>query len=82
MGTVKIGEDYLASVDPDGWVCDNEVTALDYDYNDDCLVNLEDFAIFAGVWLDSNRIEIEFSDEFNVSGHCGSRKHFLAAYVA
>ena len=52
--TEQVAQDYL---DVRGeYVCNNEVEALVYDFNDDCLTNLEDFAVFAMEWLDTNRI--------------------------
>lgn len=52
--TEQVAQDYL---DVRGeYVCNNEVEALVYDFNDDCLTNLEDFAMFAMEWLDTNRI--------------------------
>ncbi len=52
--TEEVAHDYLDVIG--GWVCNNEVDALPYDYNDDCEVNVADFAVFAATWLDSNRI--------------------------
>jgi hypothetical protein len=39
-----------------GWVCNTELPLLAFDYNNDCHVDIADFAIFAAHWLDSNRI--------------------------
>lgn len=52
--TEQVAKDYLA-VRGD-WVCNNELYNLPYDFNEDCIVNLADFAIFAETWLDSYRI--------------------------
>jgi hypothetical protein len=52
--TVQIAQDYQA-VKP-GWICNMELTALVYDFNGDCEVSLQDFAMFAATWLNSNRI--------------------------
>ena len=54
LTTEQIAQDYL---DVKGeYICNNEVEALVYDFNDDCQVTLEDFAMFVVEWLDSNRI--------------------------
>ena len=52
--TEQIAKDYLAV--RGGWVCNYELYDLPYDFNEDCVVNLADFAIFAETWLDSYRI--------------------------
>ncbi len=52
--TEQIAQDYLEVAG--GWVCNNELTALPYDFNKNCQVDLGDFAIFAETWLESNRI--------------------------
>jgi hypothetical protein len=52
--STEIGKDYLAV--KGGWVCNKELTALPYDYDGNCKVDLGDFAIFAATWLESNRI--------------------------
>ena len=53
--TEQVANDYVAV--KGGWVCNNEGTAdLTYDLNDDCRVDLEDFALLATGWLNSNRI--------------------------
>ena len=54
LTTEEIAQDYIAV--KGGWVCNNEVTVLPYDYDGDCMIGLGDFAIFAATWLDSNRI--------------------------
>jgi hypothetical protein len=52
--TEQVAQDYL---DVQGeYICNNEVEALVYDFNDDCQTTLEDFAMFAVEWLNSNRI--------------------------
>ncbi|MBN2211328.1 MAG: laminin G domain-containing protein [Sedimentisphaerales bacterium] len=35
-------------------------TPLTYDFNGDCITDLEDFAIFAASWLECNRIPVSF----------------------
>jgi hypothetical protein len=52
--TEQIAQDYLAV--RGGWVCNYELYDLPYDFNNDCIVDLADFAIFAEKWLDSYRI--------------------------
>lgn len=53
--TEQVANDYLAI--KGGWVCNNEGTEdLTYDFNDDCQVDLSDFALLAADWLNSNRI--------------------------
>ena len=54
LTTEDIAQDYLAVMG--GWVCNNEAEVLPYDFNNDCLVDVSDFASFAVTWLDSNRI--------------------------
>lgn len=50
-----IAQEYLAV--QGGWVCDNEGSVdLTFDLNDDCQVDLGDFALMAADWLNSNRI--------------------------
>ena len=39
-----------------GWICDPDRPELAYDFDNNCQVDLADFALFAGEWLDSNRI--------------------------
>ena len=39
-----------------GWVCDYERKDGRFDFNNDCIVDLLDFSIFAGAWLDDYRI--------------------------
>ena len=52
--TEEIAHDYLDVIG--GWVCNYEYETLPYDFNNDCLVDVSDFAVFAATWLDSNRI--------------------------
>jgi hypothetical protein len=53
--TVQVANDYLSV--KGGWVCNNEGTVdLTYDFNNDCQVDLGDFALLAADWLNSNRI--------------------------
>jgi hypothetical protein len=54
--TTEIAKDYLA-VRGD-WVCNKELPANPYDFDGNCRVGLEDFAIFAAAWLESNRITL------------------------
>lgn len=56
LSTVEIGREYLTYADPTGYVCNLEATALPYDYNGNCRIDLPDFAAVAEAWLDSNRI--------------------------
>jgi len=54
LSTEQIAQDYL---DVRGaYICNNEVEALVYDFDDDCQTTLSDFAMFATEWLESNRI--------------------------
>jgi hypothetical protein len=55
--TEQIAQDYL-SVRGE-WVCNYELYDLPLDFNNDCIVNLAAFAIFAEGWLDSYRISPE-----------------------
>ena len=50
----QVAQDYLAI--RGGWVCNLELYNLPFDFNEDCRVDLADFAIFAETWLDSYRI--------------------------
>jgi hypothetical protein len=52
--TEQIAQDYL-DVKGD-WICNRELTPLDYDFNENCRVDLADFALFAEQWLKNNRI--------------------------
>lgn len=52
--TEQIAQDYLGV--KGGWVCNNELNDLAYDFDKNCLVDLADFAMFASEWLDSFRI--------------------------
>lgn len=52
--TEQIAQDYIAV--KGGWVCNQELNDLVYDFNDDCIVDLEDFKEIAAAWLDSYRI--------------------------
>jgi len=52
--TTQIAQDYIAV--KGGWVCNQELNDLTYDFNGDCIVDLSDFATFAATWLDSYRI--------------------------
>ncbi|MBN2844149.1 MAG: immunoglobulin domain-containing protein [Sedimentisphaerales bacterium] len=50
----EVAQSYL-SVEG-GWICDSEQPELVYDLDNNCQVDLGDFAIFVVEWLDSNRI--------------------------
>lgn len=52
--SAEIAQDYLAV--EGGWVCNREAPALAYDFNGNCMVDIEDFSIFAASWLESNRV--------------------------
>lgn len=52
--TEQIAQDYVDVAG--GWVCNNELADLLYDFNDDCRVNLADFAFIAAEWLGCQRI--------------------------
>ena len=53
--TDQIAQDYLAV--NGGWVCDNEGTDdLTLDLDDNCQVDIADFAVMAAAWMNSNRI--------------------------
>ena len=53
--SAQVAQDFLAV--NGGWVCDIEGTAdLTLDLNDDCQVDLADFAVMAAAWMNSNRI--------------------------
>ena len=53
--TDQIAQDYLAV--EGGWVCDNEGSQdLTYDFDNNCQVDIGDFAVLAATWMNSNRI--------------------------
>ena len=52
--TEQVAQDYMDVRDE--WVCDTENYDLEFDYNDDCVINLADFAEVAQEWLDSYQI--------------------------
>ncbi len=52
--SAEIAQEYLGV--EGGWICDTEKPELLYDYDDNCKVDLADFAKFAATWLDSNRV--------------------------
>lgn len=52
--TRQIAKDYLALRGE--WICDGEAAELTFDFNDDCRVDLLDFALLAEEWLGTNRI--------------------------
>ncbi|HOK95418.1 MAG TPA: LamG domain-containing protein [Anaerohalosphaeraceae bacterium] len=52
--TEQIAQDYLAVRGE--WICNRELYNLPYDFNNDCIVDISDFAAFAATWLDSYRI--------------------------
>ena len=55
LSTDEVGKAYMADTNA-AYVCDTEVYNLSYDFNDDCIINLADFAMLAQAWLDSDRI--------------------------
>lgn len=55
LTTVEIAQNYLAVAGGD-WICNDELYDLEYDFDDNCRVDLADFAIFAATWLDNYRI--------------------------
>jgi hypothetical protein len=54
LTTEQIAQEYLGV--KGGWVCNSEGTALTYDYDGNCQVDLGDLAILAADWLESKRI--------------------------
>ena len=54
LTTVEIAQEYMDVMG--GWVCNNELKDSPFDFNNDCLVDIVDFASFVGGWLDSKRI--------------------------
>ena len=52
--TEQVAQDYLAVKGE--WVCNLELSAIPYDFDGNCRVDLEDFAAFAAAWMESNRI--------------------------
>jgi hypothetical protein len=50
----QIAQEYLGIVG--GWICDSQLPALQYDYDKNCLVDIDDLAILDAEWLKSNRI--------------------------
>lgn len=54
LTTEEIGQEYVNAAG--GWVCNNEVADLLHDFNNDCRVDLADFALVASEWLDCLRI--------------------------
>ncbi len=57
ISKAEVIQEYLAV--EGGWICNDEQPDLIYDFDNNCQVDLGDFAIFAGYWLDSNRIYAE-----------------------
>lgn len=56
--TEQVANDYLSVTG--GWVCNNEGAAdLTYDFDDNCQVDIGDFAMMAADWLNSNRINAQ-----------------------
>ncbi len=51
----QVAHDYLDVVQT-GYVCNRELYDLVYDFNNNCIIDLGDFAMFADTWLDSYRI--------------------------
>ena len=58
LNAVDIGKEYLTYADPDGHVCNLEGATLLYDYDGSCRIDLPDFAMFAGAWLNENWITL------------------------
>ena len=56
MTTEQVGLAYIEMNDAVDFVCDLEASDLSYDYNNNCKVDLADFAAFASTWLECNRI--------------------------
>ena len=54
LTTEEIAQEYMDIMG--GWVCNNELESSPFDFNNDCLVDIVDFASFAGGWLESKRI--------------------------
>ena len=59
LTTEEIAQDYMDVMG--GWVCNNEIEDSPFDFNEDCLVDIADFASFAGEWL----VEKRFYDDAN-----------------
>jgi hypothetical protein len=56
LSTVEVGQVYLADT-LEEYVCDMENYDLGvYDINDDCIINLSDFASLAARWMEDDRI--------------------------
>lgn len=59
LSTIEVGQDYLADT-LEEYLCDAENSALGvYDINDDCIINLVDFANLAARWMEDDRIHAE-----------------------
>jgi hypothetical protein len=54
LTTEQVAQQYLGV--QGGWICNTELPALPYDYDNNCRVDLGDLAIFAAQWLTNNRI--------------------------
>jgi hypothetical protein len=52
----EVAQAYMADDTNAAYVCDDENYDLDYDWNDNCIIDLGDFAMMAQAWLDSDRI--------------------------
>jgi len=50
----QVALDYLALKGQ--WICDHEHNDLEYDFDDNCQIDILDFASFAATWMDSYRI--------------------------
>lgn len=59
LSTIEVGQDYLADTLKE-YLCDSENSTLGvYDFNDDCIINLVDFANLAARWMEDDRIHAE-----------------------
>ena len=56
LTTTEVALEYVATNPSVDYVCNQELPALSYDFDDNCRVDLADFAGFAGEWLKCNRI--------------------------
>jgi hypothetical protein len=56
LTTEEVAQAYMDDDTNAAYVCDDENYDLDYDWNDNCIIDLGDFAMLAQAWLDSDRI--------------------------
>ena len=59
IGGERIAELYFAGID-DGRICLEEHSPLSYDYNNNCMVEIDDLLVFSALWLNVN-----FWDDFS-----------------